>query len=53
MTRAQFIEYYETRHAPLILSIAPQVCDYRRNFIESPKVRSSAPGARRPVTSMW
>jgi uncharacterized protein (TIGR02118 family) len=33
MSREAFIEYYETCHAPLILSIAPQVCDYRRNFL--------------------
>jgi len=33
LTRERFIDYYETRHAPLILAIAPQVCDYRRNFL--------------------
>jgi uncharacterized protein (TIGR02118 family) len=29
----EFMHYYESRHAPLILAIAPQVCDYRRNFL--------------------
>jgi hypothetical protein len=33
LSRAAFIEYYETRHAPLILQIAPQICGYRRNFL--------------------
>lgn len=33
LSREAFIHYYETRHAPLILSIAPQICDYRRNFL--------------------
>lgn len=33
LSREDFIRYYETRHAPLILSIAPQICDYRRNYL--------------------
>ena len=33
LSREAFIAYYETRHVPLILSIAPQICDYRRNFL--------------------
>jgi hypothetical protein len=33
MSQQAFERYYETRHAPLILSIAPQICDYRRNFL--------------------
>ena len=56
LTRAQFIDYYERRHAPLILSIAPQICAYRRNFlIEEGAIL--APGAQRPdfdvVTELW
>lgn len=35
LSREQFIRRYETVHAPLILSIAPQVCEYRRNFLLS------------------
>jgi uncharacterized protein (TIGR02118 family) len=35
LSREAFIAYYETRHVPLILSIAPQICDYRRNFLVS------------------
>jgi hypothetical protein len=33
MSRADFIAYYESTHAPLILSIAPQVEAYRRNYL--------------------
>jgi len=56
LSREEFIRYYETRHAPLILSIAPQVCDYRRNFL----VREGAiiAGGATPldfdcVTELW
>jgi uncharacterized protein (TIGR02118 family) len=56
LTRAGFIHYYETRHAPLILSIAPQICDYRRNFLVS-EGAILAPGAAAPdfdvVTELW
>ncbi len=56
LTRAQFIDYYETRHAPLILSIAPQVCDYRRNFLVD-EGAIVAPGAAPRdydvVTELW
>ncbi len=56
LSREAFIRYYETRHAPLILSIAPQICDYRRNFlIEEGAI--VAPGAAAPdfdvVTELW
>jgi uncharacterized protein (TIGR02118 family) len=51
-----FIDYYETRHAPLILSIAPQICDYRRNFLLA-EGAIVAPGAALPdfdvVTELW
>jgi uncharacterized protein (TIGR02118 family) len=56
MSRAAFIEYYETRHAPLILSIAPQVCDYRRNFIDDAgAIVALGAGARDfdVVTELW
>ena len=33
LSREAFIEYYETKHVPLILGIAPQICEYRRNFL--------------------
>jgi EthD domain len=56
LTRAQFIDYYETRHVPLILSIAPQICGYRRNFIEAAGAIQGAAAAARDfdcVTELW
>jgi len=34
LSKEAFIEYYETRHAPLMFSLLPQMCEYRRNFID-------------------
>lgn len=36
LTRDEFIAYYETHHVPLIRSLLPEICEYRRNFIEAP-----------------
>jgi uncharacterized protein (TIGR02118 family) len=33
MTRAQFREYYETRHIPLAEAHTPHLVGYKRNFI--------------------
>ncbi|MBS0366492.1 MAG: EthD domain-containing protein [Proteobacteria bacterium] len=56
MSRARFIHHYESVHAPLILSIAPQVCEYRRNFIVD-EGAISAPGLPAldfdVVTELW
>jgi uncharacterized protein (TIGR02118 family) len=56
LTRAEFIDYYETRHAPLIRSIAPQIRDYRRNYLEADGA-ILAPGAGLPdfdvITELW
>lgn len=35
LTRDEFITYYETRHAPLILSLLPGIVDYHRNFVQA------------------
>lgn len=56
MSRQDFIDYYESRHAPLIRKLLPQLVEYRRNFIEPEGVFIS-PGAA-PVdfdviTEMW
>jgi hypothetical protein len=56
LTRAQFIDYYETRHVPLILSIAPQICGYRRNFIEADGAILGVAAAARDfecLTELW
>ena len=34
ITRQAFIEYYESKHVPLILSLFPYVADYRRNYVD-------------------
>lgn len=34
MSKEAFIEYYEKRHAPLMYGLLPQMCAYRRNFID-------------------
>lgn len=33
LSQADFIQYYETQHAPLILKLFPMISDYRRNYI--------------------
>lgn len=33
--RARFVEYYETRHAPLILELMPNILAYRRNYVSA------------------
>ena len=56
LTDTDFQTYYETRHAPLILSIAPQIRDYRRNYLARDGAILAA-GARWPdfdvVTELW
>ena len=56
MSQEAFERYYETRHAPLILSIAPQVCEYRRNFLQT-EGAIVVPGLPAPdfdvVTELW
>jgi len=47
MSHAEFVAYYEGRHAPLILELAPQVCGYRRNYLQS-EGAILAPGASAP-----
>lgn len=34
MSAAAFVEYYETKHAPLIMSLLPGIVDYRRNYAD-------------------
>jgi len=52
----EFVRYYENHHAPLILSIAPQIRDYRRNYLHRDGAILAA-GARPPefdvVTELW
>ena len=52
----EFVRYYEEHHAPLILSIAPQIRDYRRNYLHRDGA-ILADDARPPefdvVTELW
>ena len=34
LTKAQFVDYYENHHAPLIKRLFPSIVDYRRNFVD-------------------
>lgn len=34
LSREAFIAYYETRHAPLIRALLPDIADYRRNYVD-------------------
>eukprot|EP01037_Dinobryon_pediforme_P008089 gene8089-8170_t len=34
LSRAEFIAYYETRHAPLIRSLFPEIIAYTRNYVD-------------------
>ena len=56
LSEAEFVRYYEERHAPLILSIAPQIRDYRRNYLHR-EGAILAEGTRPPdfdvVTELW
>lgn len=45
LSRAEFIAYYETRHAPLILSLLPEIADYRRNYVDRTGAFESAVAA--------
>jgi uncharacterized protein (TIGR02118 family) len=38
LSDAEFRQYYEEKHAPLILSIATSITDYRRSYIDRASV---------------
>lgn len=56
LSRTAFIDYYEKHHVPLIRSLLPQICGYRRNFIEPEGAFISEGAAERDfdvVTEIW
>lgn len=56
LSRADFIDYYETQHAPLICSLLPQVCGYRRNFLRAEGAFINASAAEPDydvITELW
>ncbi|WP_024794395.1 EthD domain-containing protein [Tomitella biformata] len=56
LTRAEFIDYYENSHAPLIRRLLPQIREYRRNFVDL-EGALRAPGVPDPtfdvITELW
>lgn len=56
LSREAFIDYYEQRHAPLILSVTPGVVEYRRNFADFDGAfvnEGAAPFDFDVVTELW
>lgn len=56
LTREQFIDYYETRHVPLILELTPGIAAYRRNFADFEGAYAfpeAAPFDFDVVTELW
>jgi uncharacterized protein (TIGR02118 family) len=47
LSREQFVDYYETRHVPLVKGIMPGIIDYRRNYL------AEAVGGFDVVTEVW
>ena len=39
VSHAEFRDYYEAHHAPLVLSLMPSICGYERNYPDLGKVR--------------
>jgi uncharacterized protein (TIGR02118 family) len=56
LSRAEFVAYYESNHAPLAARIFPQFIQYRRNYVQ-PDGAIMAPGMPDPdfdsVTEIW
>ena len=56
ITREAFVDYYETRHAPLIVSLVPGIVEYRRNFCSFDEAFANdavAPFDFDVVTEIW
>lgn len=56
LTPQAFVDYYEQKHAPLILSLLPGIVDYRRNFARFEGAFVSAAAAPFDfdvVTELW
>ena len=56
LSREKFIEYYETKHVPLIRSLLPGIREYRRSFVDL-NGAIIAPGTTAPdfdvLTELW
>jgi uncharacterized protein (TIGR02118 family) len=56
LSREAFIDYYENHHVPLIRSLLPQICGYRRNFVDPEGAFINEGAAERDfdvITEIW
>ena len=56
LSREDFIAYYETRHAPLVLSLLPGIVEYRRSFVQPGGAFPAADGSPIDfdvITEIW
>ena len=56
LTHQAFVEYYESRHAPLILQLLPGIVGYRRNFLDPAGMIVHSGGALPDfdvITELW
>ena len=56
ISREEFIAYYETTHAPLVLSLLPGIVEYRRSFVQPGGAFPAADGSPIDfdvVTEIW
>jgi hypothetical protein len=56
LSHAEFVDYYETRHAKLIWKTFPWIVDYRRNFIDLTGAilgQDAAPPDFDAITEIW
>lgn len=56
LSMEDFIHYYETKHAPLVLKIAPHIMDYRRNYVNGDAAMAALGGIAADcdvITEAW
>jgi hypothetical protein len=62
LTREEFLDYYETRHVPLVRTLLPSIGGYTRNYLDlTPVASGGAVGAELPgdppdfdvITELW
>lgn len=56
ISREEFIDYYENKHAPLVLSLLPGIVEYRRSFVQADGAFAAADGSPIDfdvVTEIW
>jgi uncharacterized protein (TIGR02118 family) len=56
ISRGEFVDYYETHHAPLVRQLMPGIVDYRRNYVQADGAfafAASPPFDYDSVTEIW